>query len=115
MMKKRWLGTLALLVLTPAHAADSAAKATKAVTLAKQNSCFSCHAKDKKLVGPAFQDVAQRYKNNALAKKQLIQKIKIGGAGQWGVIPMPAHPNLNAEELKILAEWVLAGANGSPQ
>ena len=90
----------------PAHAYD----APRAQMLAKQNACFGCHAVDRKLVGPSFAQIAQRYKNDAAADGKLVRKVKQGGAGVWGQIPMPSHPRLSEADAKVLVDWVLAGA-----
>ena len=73
--------------------------------LAKSKNCLACHAVDKKLVGPAFKDVAARYTQKDVA--QLAASIRKGGAGKWGPIPMPAHPQLTEAEATALATWVL--------
>ena len=75
--------------------------------LAKAKNCMSCHAVDKKLVGPAYKDVAAKYKGDAGAVDKLAAKIKAGGKGVWGEIPMPPN-NVTPDEAKKLATWVLA-------
>jgi cytochrome c len=75
--------------------------------LAKSKNCMSCHAIDKKLVGPAYKDVAAKYKGDAKAPAMLAEKIKAGGKGVWGQIPMPPN-NVTPEEAAKLAAWVLA-------
>lgn len=75
--------------------------------LAKAKNCMSCHAIDKKLVGPAYKDVAAKYKGDAGAVDKLAAKIKAGGKGVWGEIPMPPN-NVTPDEAKKLATWVLA-------
>jgi cytochrome c len=75
--------------------------------LAKDKHCLSCHAIDKKVVGPSYLDVAAKYSKDALAKDRLAQKIMKGGSGVWGVIPMPANPQVNPQEAQALAAWVL--------
>jgi cytochrome c len=75
--------------------------------LAKAKNCMSCHAVDKKLVGPAYKDVAAKYKGDAGAVAKLAAKIKTGGKGVWGEIPMPPN-NVTDDEAKKLATWVLA-------
>ena len=75
--------------------------------LAKAKNCMSCHAVDKKLVGPAYKDVAAKYKGDAKAPAMLAAKIKAGGKGTWGPIPMPPN-NVTPEEAGKLAAWVLA-------
>lgn len=78
--------------------------------LAKKNNCFSCHAIDKKLVGPAYQDVSKKYAGQPNAEARLINSIRYGGSGKWGHVPMPAQPQLSDAEAKALATWVLSGA-----
>ena len=75
--------------------------------LAKSKNCMACHAIDKKLVGPAYKDVAAKYKGDAKAPAMLAAKIKAGGKGTWGEIPMPPN-NVTPEEASKLAAWVLA-------
>jgi cytochrome c len=67
---------------------------------------MSCHAVDKKLVGPSYKDVAAKYKGDAGAAEALAAKVKAGGKGVWGQIPMPPN-NVTPEEAKKLATWVL--------
>ena len=75
--------------------------------LAKAKNCMSCHAIDKKLVGPAYKDVAAKYKGDAKAPADLAAKIKAGTKGTWGQIPMPPN-NVTEDEAKKLAAWVLS-------
>ncbi|MBI2276689.1 MAG: c-type cytochrome [Dechloromonas sp.] len=75
--------------------------------LAKAKNCMSCHSIDKKLVGPAYKDVATKYKGNAGAADKLAAKVKTGGKGTWGEIPMPPN-NVTPEEAKKLVTWVLS-------
>jgi len=83
------------------------AYADEGADLAKAKNCMSCHAIDKKLVGPAYKDVAAKYKGDAKAPAMLAAKIKAGGKGTWGEIPMPPN-NVTPEEASKLAAWVLA-------
>ena len=97
-----------LSVLMPALmilAAPTAAQAS--LDMAKKNACMACHAVDKKLVGPSYKDVAAKYKGDAAAAEALATKIKAGGKGVWGQIPMPPN-NVTPEEAKKLATWVLS-------
>jgi cytochrome c len=75
------------------------------VDLAKSKNCLACHAVDRKLVGPSFKDIANRY--TAKDTAQLVTSIQKGGAGKWGPIPMPANPQIAADEAKSLVEWIL--------
>ncbi|MEW6695629.1 MAG: c-type cytochrome [Pseudomonadota bacterium] len=88
----------------PAHAMDAAA----AKALAQKSACMSCHATDKKMVGPAYKAVADKYKG--MKPEELAASIKKGGAGKWGPVPMPAQAALSDADAKLLAEWILAGA-----
>ena len=76
--------------------------------LAKQKNCLACHATDKKLVGPAYKDIAAKYKADKNAQGALAKKIREGGVGVWGQIPMPANPQVNEQEAQALAKWVLS-------
>jgi cytochrome c len=106
MTQKLILAAAALLAATGAQAMDAAA----AKALAAKNACLACHAVDKKLVGPSYKDVAAKHKGQADAVAKVAARIKSGGSGMYGPIPMPAQPNLKDDELKMLATWILAGA-----
>ncbi len=102
-MKKLLLASLTatatLMLATPAMAD---------LKLATDKNCMACHAVDKKLVGPAYKDVAAKYAGQKDAADKLAAKILKGGSGVWGAIPMPANAQVNAAEAKTLATWVLA-------
>ncbi len=95
----------ALFVLVTAISLAAPALADQA--LAKSKNCLSCHAIDKKVVGPAYQDVAKKYAGQKDAVDKLANKIMKGGAGVWGVVPMPANSQVSEGEAKKLAAWVL--------
>ncbi|WP_338806830.1 c-type cytochrome [Pseudomonas chlororaphis] len=76
--------------------------------LLEKNACLGCHSIDRKIVGPAYHDVAMFYKGNTQAVSQVIEHISQGGVGRWGSIPMPPFPGLQQVELKQLAEFILA-------
>ena len=78
------------------------------LALATAKNCMSCHTVDKKLVGPAYKDVAAKYKDDKTAVDKLTVKIMKGGAGVWGPVPMPANTQVNEAEAKKLAAWVLS-------
>lgn len=86
----------------------AAAQAQNAQELAKTKNCLACHAIDKKLVGPSYKDIAAKYKGNKDAAAMLAKKIREGGVGVWGQVPMPPNPQVNAQEAEILAKWTLA-------
>ena len=76
--------------------------------LATAKNCMACHATDKKLVGPAFKDVATKYAGDKSALDTLAHKIQKGGAGVWGPVPMPANTQVTDADAKKLAAWVLS-------
>ena len=76
------------------------------MTKLQKNACTACHAVDKKIVGPSFKDVAQRYKGDPGAQAKLAAKIKSGGSGSWGAIPMPPQ-SLKEDEAKAIAALLL--------
>jgi cytochrome c len=75
--------------------------------LAQKKNCMACHAIDKKLVGPAYKDVAAKYAKDKDAAKRLADKIVKGGSGVWGPVPMPANTQVSPAEAETLAKWVL--------
>ena len=95
------------IALIAALAAVVAAPAYANMELATKKSCMACHATDKKLVGPAYKDVAAKYAGQKDAVAKLAEKIQKGGVGVWGQIPMPANTTVNPDEAKQLATWVL--------
>lgn len=95
----------ALLILAGACVLAAPAMADEA--LAKSKNCMACHAVDKKLVGPAYKDVAKKYAGQADAQAKLVDKVMKGGSGTWGAIPMPANPQVSADEAKKLVSWIL--------
>lgn len=92
--------TVALMALAPAAWADQA--------LANAKNCMTCHMVDKKVLGPAFKDVAAKYKGDKAAADRLATKIMKGGSGAWGTAYMPANAQVNEAEAKKLAAWVLS-------
>jgi cytochrome c len=85
-----------------------AAPALASLELATKSACTACHAVDKKLVGPSYKDVAAKYKGNAKAEAMLAEKVKKGGVGTWGQVPMPPNPNVKDADIATLVKWVLA-------
>lgn len=75
--------------------------------LATAKNCMACHAVDKKLVGPSYKDVAAKYAGQKDAADKLAAKIIKGGSGVWGPVPMPANAQVNPDEAKKLASWIL--------
>lgn len=97
------------LVLLGASSLAGAAKApaVDAEALMKKSDCFTCHAVKRKVVGPAYADVAKKYKGNKGAVAVLVKKVKEGGSGNWGAVPMAAHADLKDEDVKAMVAWVL--------
>jgi cytochrome c len=91
---------IGLLLTTGQAAADEAT--------AKANGCMACHALDKKLVGPAYKSVANKYKGDAAAADRLAKEIRTGSKGVWGPVPMPAQAKISDADLKKVLAWVLA-------
>jgi len=99
-MKRALFALVAAVSVTVPALADQA--------LATSKNCMACHAVDKKLVGPAYKDVAKKYAGQKDAVDKLAVKIMKGGSGVWGVIPMPANAQVNEADAKKLAAWILA-------
>ncbi len=74
--------------------------------LAKSKNCLSCHAVDKKVVGPAYKDVAKKY--TAKDEPMLAEKVIKGGKGVWGPVPMPPNPSVKPDEATKLVKWILS-------
>lgn len=91
-----------------AQAAAAQAAADPVTRLLNANACLGCHTADKPLVGPAFREVAARYRGDPAAAARLAQKVKAGGQGVWGQVPMPPNPGLSDADAKLLVDWVLA-------
>lgn len=98
-MKSILFALLGVLAISTPALADPA--------LASAKNCMSCHAVDKKLVGPSYKEVAKKYAGQKDAVDKLATKIIKGGSGAWGVIPMPANPQVNEADAKKLATWIL--------
>jgi cytochrome c len=77
--------------------------------LAKRKACLSCHGVDKRLVGPAFRDVAARYKTRPDAEAFLLERLRRGGSGNWGPLAMPPNPDLGEGDARTLIRWILGG------
>jgi cytochrome c len=100
MMKRALFALVAAVSVTAPAFADQA--------LATSKNCMACHAADKKLVGPSFKDIAKKYAGDKAAADKLAEKVIKGGAGVWGPVPMPANPQVSADDSKKLVAWILA-------
>lgn len=99
-MKVTLIVAAALLALSGSAMADQ--------KLAQSKACLSCHQVEKKVVGPALKDVANKYKGDAKAEEHLVNVIQNGGKGVWGNVPMPKQPMVKPDEAAALAKWVLS-------
>ena len=95
------------LILAMAFLATAPLPALADEALAQSKNCMACHNMDKKVVGPAYVDVAAKYKTDKSAVDKLVIKIIKGGSGVWGPVPMPANTQVNEAEAKKLATWIL--------
>ncbi len=103
-MKRVLLAISAVVLASSAFAADEKLTPPKLFT---DKNCLTCHAVDKKLVGPAYKDIATKYKGNKDAPAALATKVIKGSAGAWGPVPMPANAQVNEAEAKQLVTWIL--------
>jgi cytochrome c len=97
------LGFAVVMVATSASAATEA----EAMDIAKKNGCLACHQLDKKMVGPAWKDVGKKYAGDAEAEAKLLVKVKKGGKGVWGQVPMPPNATVKDADIKTLVQYVL--------
>jgi cytochrome c551/c552 len=107
---KRGLAAAALFVFaagTPAMA-QTVVDAKAAQALSDQYFCSACHANDRTMVGPGFAAVAKKYKGDAAGQAALAVKVRNGGQGAWGTIPMPPNPGVTDDEMKQLLAWILS-------
>jgi len=88
-------------------AAATVARAADEEALAKKHNCLACHSVDKKVIGPAYKDVAKKYKGQAGVAAKLYDKVKKGGQGVWGPIPMPPNAAVPDADVKKLVDWIL--------
>jgi cytochrome c len=101
-------GMLATAALLVAGGANAALDDKAADELMKKDGCAACHAVDKKIIGPAYQEVAAKYKGDATAAAKLADKVKKGGVGVWGQIPMPPNAQVSDADVKSLVAWILS-------
>jgi len=101
MLKSACLAAIAAsMALLPAAANEA---------LAQKSGCMACHAVDKKIVGPAYKEVAAKYRGDKGAEAKLVDKVKKGGQGVWGQVPMPPNsPQVKDEDIKAIVKWVLS-------
>jgi cytochrome c len=97
----------ACLAVAALAAGASVAQAQSGEDLIKKSGCVACHANDKKVVGPAYNEVAKKYKGDAKAPAMLAEKVKKGGSGTWGAVPMPPHPQVSDADIKTMVAYIL--------
>lgn len=95
----------AALVMLGVLFAGSAAASEK---LAQSSGCMTCHAMDRKAIGPGYKEIAAKYRNDKGAEAKLIQKVKTGGSGVWGPAPMPPNAHVKETDIKSIVQWILA-------
>jgi len=93
------LGVAAAMLALPSPASEA---------LAKKHNCLACHAADKKLVGPSYKEVAAKYAKDQGAQAKLADKVKKGGQGVWGQVPMPPNPSVPDADVQALVKWILS-------
>jgi cytochrome c len=91
-------------------AAVAAPAANPNLELATKNGCTACHGVNNKIVGPGFTEIQARYKDQTGAEDRLVTKVKAGGQGVWGAVPMPPNGHLKDEDIKTLVKWIMSGA-----
>jgi cytochrome c len=101
-------GMLLAAALFVAGGANAALDNKAAEELMKKDGCAACHAIDKKVIGPAYQEVAAKYKGDASAAAKLADKVKKGGVGVWGQVPMPPNAQIPDADIKNLVAWILS-------
>lgn len=99
-MKSAIVALSAIGLLAAGHAAASE-------KLAQSSGCMTCHALDKKGIGPSYKDVAAKYRGNKAAEANLVKKVKAGGSGVWGSTPMPPNAHVKEDDIKAIVHWVL--------
>lgn len=97
-----------LLAVVTAGSLMMAGQAAADQALAQKSGCLACHGVDKKILGPGFKDIAAKYKGDKSAEGKLVTKVKKGGSGVWGPIPMPANsPNVKDGDIKSIVKWIM--------
>ena len=102
LFKKACLFSALMFGFNLANAADPAE------ALAQKSGCLMCHGIQNAVLGPSYKDVAQKYKDDKTAEAKLVEKVKVGGSGVWGKMPMPANsPKVKDDDIKTIVKWIL--------
>ncbi len=99
---------ISLLVAAAALTFSGVAAAQDAAKLAQEKACLACHAMDKKVVGPSYKEVAAKDKSDKNAEANLAKKIRAGGVGVWGQVPMPPNTTVSEKEAVVLSKWIMS-------
>ena len=102
------MNKITILVLAATMTAAGAAAADELEDMMKKNGCNACHAEDKKVIGPSYKEVANKYRGDASAVAKLSDKVKKGGSGVWGPVPMPPNTQAKDADIKKMVELILA-------
>ena len=102
------MNKITILLLAATMTAAGTAVADELEDMMKKNGCNACHAEDKKVIGPSYKDVANKYRGDASAPAKLVEKVKKGGSGVWGPVPMPPNPQVKDEDIKKMVQLILA-------
>jgi cytochrome c len=98
-----------LMMVVTASALMMGGQAAANEALAKQSGCLACHGIDKKVLGPGLKDIAAKYKGDKSAEAKLVTKVKVGGSGVWGPMPMPANsPQVKDADIQTIVKWILS-------
>jgi cytochrome c len=101
------MNKITIMLLAATMTAAGTAVADELEDMMKKNGCNACHAEDKKVIGPSYKDVANKYRGDASAPAKLAEKVKKGGSGVWGQVPMPPNPNVKDEDIKKMVQLIL--------
>ena len=91
-----------------ALAVPASVLAQDAAKLAQEKACLACHAVDKKVVGPSYKEIAAKYRTDKNAEANLIKRVREGGSGVWGQVPMPPNAGVNEKDANALVKWILS-------
>jgi cytochrome c551/c552/cytochrome c5 len=108
--QKRDIGGVPGVIVAAAPAAARTATPSTPLGIAKAAACMACHGIDQKVVGPGFRQVSARYAGQPGAQARLLDKLRQGGGGDWGAVPMPPQPQLQPRDAEALVAWILDGA-----
>lgn len=114
-MSVRFAFSLGAMLMLGAAAGVPASAETVGLGLAQANNCMSCHRVERKVVGPAFSAIAERFAGNADAADYLAQSIVNGSRGRWGPVPMPRQAHVSPKDARALAQWILSLDEPEPQ